>query len=389
MGVIARRFLPKQSLDFKRIASLRNARNDGCKITLNDYIHDPKMKTYKNLFSQIFAFDNLYRAATQAAKGKREKFGVMEFFLNLEANLFQLQNELSFGDYRPGAYRSFFIYDPKPRLISAAPFRDRVVHHALMNVIEPILERGLIFDTYANRIGKGTHKAIRRFQQYLQQYRFVLKCDIKKYFPSIDHLILKSLIRELIGDPLVLWLTDVVIDHSNQQVEVLDYFPGDDLFTPLERRKGLPIGNLTSQNFANYFLSPMDHFVKEVLKCRAYLRYVDDSALFSNDKRQLWRWLDEIIRFLAAFRLKLNLDHCMIFPSSVGERFLGQVVFPTHRRLTGENARKFKSRLGKWRDHPPENVKQRVASWLGHARQADTKALIRSLEKQFAIGSTT
>ncbi|MDZ7292935.1 MAG: RNA-directed DNA polymerase [candidate division KSB1 bacterium] len=274
-------------------------------------------------------------------------------------------------------------------MISAAPFRDRVVHHALMNVIGPILERSLVFDTYANRMGKGTRKAIRRFQQYMQQYRFVLKCDIKKYFPSIDHEILKLLIRTCIRDPQVLWLIDTIIDHSNEQVEVLDHFPGDDLFTPLQRRKGLPIGNLTSQNFANYYLSPLDHFVKEVLHCLAYLRYVDDFVLFSNDKTQLQTWLIEIMRFLEPYRLKLNLNRCAIYPSSVGGRFLGQVVFPTHRRLTGENVRKFRSRLRQWQKHPPENIKQRVASWLGHARQANTQALIRTLKKQIAGHYTT
>jgi retron-type reverse transcriptase len=343
------------------------------------------VKTYKNLFPQIIAFENLYRAVKQAAKGKRETFSVMDFFLSLENNLFALQAELAGGDYRPGAYRTFFIYDPKPRLISAAPFRDRVVHHALMNVIGPLMERRLIFDTYANRLGKGTHQAIRRFQRFLQQYRFVLKCDVKKYFPSIDHQILKSLLRQLIRDPQVLWLVDLIIDHSNQQVEVLDHFPGDDLFTPLERRRGLPIGNLTSQNFANYYLSPLDHFIKEILKCPAYVRYVDDFALFSHDTRQLWRWRDEIVRFLAAFRLKLNLNRCMISPASSGARFLGQLIFPTRRRLTGENVRRFMKRLKEWEAQPPENIAPRLASWLGHAHQADTAALIRNVKRQFAI----
>jgi retron-type reverse transcriptase len=253
-----------------------------------------KEQPYKNLFARISAFENLYVAAQKAARGKREKLTVMKFFAKLEENLFQLQSELSSGNYCPDTYRAFFIYDPKPRMISAAPFRDRVVHHALMNVIGPVLERSLIFDTYANRLGKGTHQAIRRFQHFMQRYRFVLKCDIKKYFPSIDHQILKSSIRRRIGDLQVLWLADLVIDHSNEQAEVLDYFPGDDLLTPIERRKGLPIGNLTSQNFANYYLNPFDHFVKEMLKCPAYVRYVDDFALFSNDKNQLWNWFVEI-----------------------------------------------------------------------------------------------
>lgn len=337
------------------------------------------MKTYKHLFSQITSFENLYLAAQKAAKGKREKFSVMDFFLRLEENLFQLQAELLSGEYRPGAYRAFFIYDPKPRMISAAPFYDRVVHHALMNVIGPLFERSLIFDTYANRLGKGTHKAIRRFQQFLRRYRYVLKCDIRKYFPSIDREILKALIRKRIRDPQVLWLIDAIIDCGNEQVCVLDYFPGDDLFTPIERRKGLPIGNLTSQNFANYYLSPLDHFIKEVLQCVAYLRYVDDFVLFSNDKNQLWYWLHEIEKFLVDYRLRLNFERCVIFPTAVGGRFLGQLVFYNLRRLTGENVRKFEKRLRRWQKHPPENVEQRLASWFGHARQADTAALIRVL----------
>jgi retron-type reverse transcriptase len=340
------------------------------------------MKTCKNLFSKIISFENLYNAANLAAQGKRAKLSVMMFFDRLEENLFQLRDELTSRLYVPGTYRAFFIYDPKPRLISAAPFRDRVIHHALMNVIGPILERSLIFDTYANRVGKGTHKAIRRFQEFARLYEFLLKCDIKKYFPSIDHEILKSLIRKRIGDRQALWLIDTIIDHSNQQVEVLDYFHGDDLLTPLERRKGLPIGNLTSQNFANYYLSPLDHFLKEVLRCRAYVRYVDDFALFSDDKDQLRDWLGEIDRFLLHYRLKLHSRRCMISPADVQARFLGQIISPARRRLKGENVRRFTRRLKRWQVQPPQNVEQRIASWLGHARQADSAALIRALRSR-------
>lgn len=338
------------------------------------------MKTRKYLFSQIVAFENLLDAANLAAEGKREDASVMQYFDNLEENLFHLQGALVSKSYRPHKYHTFFIYDRKPRLISAAPFHDRVLHHALMNVIGPVLERGLIFDTYANRTGKGTHQAIRRFQHFMQRYRFVLKCDIKEYFPSIDLEILKTLIRRCIRDPQVLWLIDTIIDYSNEQIEVIDHFPGDDLFTPLKRRKGLPIGNLTSQNFANFYLSPLDHFIKETLRCPAYVRYVDDFTLFGNDKAELQRSLAAIMRFLERLRLKLNLNRCTIFPSSAGGRFLGQIVFPTHRRLTGENVRRFRKRLRKWLKHPPANMQQRIASWLGHARQANTTALIRAMK---------
>lgn len=224
------------------------------------------MKTYKNLFCKIVSFENLLLAAKRAAKGKREKPNVMAFFFHLEDNLCTLQDELNKGVYLPGGYKTFHIYEPKPRMISAAPFRDRVVHHALMNIIEPLLAAGFIYDSYANRRKKGTHKAIRRYQEFLNKYEFVIKCDIKNYFPSIDHEILKSLIRKRIDCKETLQLIDMIVDMSNPQKESYDYFPGDTLFTPFERRKGLPLGNLTSQFFANYYLNPLDHYIKEELR---------------------------------------------------------------------------------------------------------------------------
>lgn len=242
------------------------------------------MKTYKNLFETLISFDNLLKASKKAQRDKRFRDNVARFNLNLEKNLIELQRELSQQVYHPGEYRSFYIYEPKKRLISAAPYRDRVVHHALCNVIEPIFERSFIFDSYANRKGKGTHRAVHRFQTYLQKYKYVLKCDIRKYFPSIDHQILKQKVRRKIADEQTLWLIDTIIDNSNLQEEVFDYFPGDDLFTPSERRRGLPIGNLTSQFFANVYLNDFDHFVKEKLRCQAYERYVDDFVLLVNDK---------------------------------------------------------------------------------------------------------
>ncbi|MFQ5771094.1 MAG: reverse transcriptase domain-containing protein [bacterium] len=338
------------------------------------------MKTYKNLFPKILAFKNLLLAAQKAAKGKREKPNVLAFFWRLEENLFELQAQLRDQTYRTGAYFTFQIYDPKPRLISAAPFRDRVVHHALMNIIAPLFERSFIYDSYANRIGKGTHRAIRRYQHFFRKYQYVLKCDIKKYFPSIDHEILKSIIRRRIADARTLWLIDLIIDGSNPQEFVLDYFPGDDLFTPLCRRKGLPIGNLTSQFFANLYLSDLDHFVKETLHCRAYLRYVDDFVLFSDYKSELRASKREISDFLERYRLKLHPKRCYIFPAHIDWQFLGLRIFRTHRLLAMENVRKFNRRLRKWRRYPPPNFEQRLASWKGHARQANCYCLLKSLD---------
>ena len=337
------------------------------------------MNTYKNLFNQIISFENLLTAAHNAAKGRRNQPNVLLFFWNLEENLFQLREELETRRYRTGDYKTFHIYEPKPRMISAAPFRDRVVHHALMDVISPLLERGFIFDTYANRTGKGTHQAIRRYQSFLREYKYVLKCDIKSYFPSIDHEILKSLIRKRIGCKPGLWLIDTIIDGSNPQKPVFNYFPGDLLFTPARRRIGLPIGNLTSQWFGNYYLNPLDHFVKEKLRCKAYVRYVDDFVLFSQHKTQLWEWKKQVEVFLQDFRLKLHPRRCQVYPAAVGNRFLGQVVFRTHRRLASNNVRKFKKRKRKWDRHPPKNLRQRLDSWVGHAGQANTYSLLLSL----------
>jgi len=207
----------------------------------------------------------------------------------------------------------------------------------------------------------------------------VLKCDIKKYFSSIDHEILKSLIRRRIADDQTLWLIDRIIDGSNLQEEGSDYFPADDLFAMIERRKGLPIGNLTSQFFANLYLNPLDHFVKERLRCRAYLRYVDDFALLANSKAVLWKWRKQIAIFLQSLRLKLHPQRCYIFPARVGWLILGQRVFHTHRLLAAQNVRNFKRRLRTWGQSPPENLRQRLASWAGHAAQADTFHLLRTL----------
>ena len=212
------------------------------------------MKTYKNLYPQITAFDNLLKAAYKAQKGKRNRPDALQFFFKLEENLFQLQQELESQTYQPSKYKTFYIYDPKKRMISAAPFRDRVIHHALCNITEPLFEKTFIFDSYANRKGKGMHKAIERYQQYACKYPYVLKCDIRKFFPSLDHDILKSELRWKIQCPKTLWLMDSIIDNSNLQEEHIVYFSQDDLFTPYSRRKGLPIGNLTRSNMGKCLL---------------------------------------------------------------------------------------------------------------------------------------
>lgn len=344
------------------------------------------MKRAKHLFEQITSFENLLLAARKAQRGKRFTPPVAHFNHNLEYELFRLQDQLIDGTYRPGKYRVFYINDPKHRMISAAPYRDRVVHHAICNIVEPIYERSFITDSYASRKNKGTHVAVRRLTRFMQSHDYLLKCDIRKYFPSIDHAILKELLRRKIGCQRTLQLLDLVIDHSNPQETVNSYFPGDNLFTPLERAKGLPIGNQTSQFFANVYLDALDHFIKERCSIRGYIRFADDFVVMGNDRAELWQIRNAIQDFLASrLRLELHPNKQWVQPVTIGVDFLGYVVFPTHRLLRRVNGYRFARRLGQMAKHYGEGkvhqdqLQRRVSAWLGHACHADTYGLRRAL----------
>jgi retron-type reverse transcriptase len=231
-------------------------------------------------FAEISSWRNLLIAGRKAASGKRGRESAARFEHQLADHLLALQDELWSRRYKPGPYVSFSITEPKRRLISAAPFRDRVVHHAFCNVIEPWFERRFIFDSYANRLGKGTHRALDRLQQFSRSYRYALRMDIVQHFPSIDHFILRGILARVIKEDDILWLVDRILASGEgilKKEYTMVWFPGDDLFTPL-RPRGLPIGNLTSQFWSNCYLDPFDHFVKRELRCGAYLRYVDDCA---------------------------------------------------------------------------------------------------------------
>jgi retron-type reverse transcriptase len=334
-----------------------------------------------DLFGQVANFAALHAAARRAVQGKRRKPGAMAFFANLERELLKLERQLLDGSYQPGRYTEIEVSDPKRRLVSAAPFRDRVVHHALYDVIAPIFERGFIFDSYANRVGKGTHRAIQRYEHYRDRHSHVLRCDIYRFFPAIDHAILKQDLRRRIACERTLWLLDTIIDGSNPQEPVALFFPGDDLFTPHQRRRGLPIGNLTSQFFANVYLNPLDHFVKEVLRA-PYLRYVDDFALFANSQAQLIEWQQRIDDFLCGRRLVLHPRKTFIQPCDEPAHFLGfELMGPSWRRLPEENVRRFRNRLrglrDRWRAGSIEKheVLQRIQAWIAHANFADTASL--------------
>ena len=196
----------------------------------------------RDRFDAIAAFPALHAAALRAATGKRAKPGAAAFLANLEKDVLRLERELWSGRYTPGRYKTIEVFDPKHRVVSAAPFRDRVVQHALCAVVESLFERGFIHDSYANRKGKGTHRAVARYERFRDRFRHVLRCDIYRCFPAIDHGLLKRDLRRRIACARTLALADRIIDTSNPQEPVCLYYPGDDLFTPFERRRGLPSG---------------------------------------------------------------------------------------------------------------------------------------------------
>lgn len=336
------------------------------------------MKRYGNLWPQIIAFENLLLSTRNAQRGKRFRENVLAFNYHLESELLRLHHDLKTQTYRPGKYQTFQVWEPKPRLISAAPYRDRVVHHALCNVIAPIFESSFIFDSYANRLGFGTHRALRRFTQFARSSRYVLQCDVRKYFPSIDHAILKHLIRRKIKCVDTLWLIDTIIDGSNEQDPVIEYFQGDDFLTPLQRRRGLPIGNLTSQFFANIYLNGFDHYVKEQLKATKYLRYVDDFALFSDDWHYLAEARQAIEDYLGILRLKIHPVKSQLFETSYGATFVGFRVLPDRIRVRNDSLRRARQRFKRLKkayayDHLSfDRLTQMVRSWAAHLKHGDT-----------------
>lgn len=349
------------------------------------------MKTIRNIFPQIYSFENLYRAFQKARRGKRYREYAVDFEKRLEENLLLLSEELRNGTYSPGTYRAFWIKEPKPRLISAAPFRDRVVHHALIDVINPLIDPSFIEDSYACRLGKGTHKAIDRCQQFLRRFDWVLKCDIRKYFPSIDHKILMELLKRHIYDEKALKLIGVILDTSNPQEPVLEWFLGDNLLTPAEHRIGIPIGNLTSQFFANLYLDGFDHFIKHELGCKGYLRYMDDFIIFDKSKDDLLAIREKVRNYLATLRLKLHNRKQEIFPAKNGLPFLGFHIYRNNRRLSSENIKRFNLRINKQIKELHSgrlthiDFKQSFISWIGHAQHGNTWRLRERLFDRIII----
>jgi len=336
------------------------------------------LKRVGYLYEQIYDFGNLYCAYLKARRDKRFRRETMRFTTNLEENLITLQNELIWKTYVPHPAKEFCVRVPKPRVISAPSFRDRVLHHAIHNVIGPLFDRTFISHSYACRNQKGTHAAVDRFTRYLRKAAakhdkvYCLKGDISKYFPSIDRGILLEIVKRKVKDPSLLWLIKRVLDANHDET-------------------GIGIGALTSQLFANVYLNELDHFVKERLRVKYYIRYMDDFVIVGPDKAELHSTRQEIETFLwARLRLKTN-SKTQVLPISKGIGFLGYRIWPTHRLLKTDAKKRIKKafkglmkRYGRGEIGVAE-VKSSVQSYLAHIAHADSYRFKRTLLKGFVL----
>jgi len=303
----------------------------------------------RGLYEKIFDFENLHQAYLEARKGKRYRIEVMKFTNHLEENLIQIQNELIWKTYEVGRYREFFVNEPKKRLIMALPFKDRVVQWAIYRVLNPYLEKGFIQDSYACRVGKGTHKAVDRLQYWLcymnrRHKRFyALKMDVSKYFYRVDHDVLMGILRRRIGDECLLWLLDTIVrcEHTKFGIPLGDHeFDADRI-----GGVGMPIGNLTSQMFANLYLNELDQHAKQTLHVKRYLRYMDDVVVLHEDKKYLWELKEQLDEFITdRLHLKLN-NKTMVRTVNQGVEFVGYRVWPTHRKIRKKTAKKMNRRM--------------------------------------------
>ena len=324
------------------------------------------MKRTGNLTEKIATLDNLYLAFKKAQRGKQTKAEVREFAENLEANMAQMRQEILDGTIAVGEYRYFKIRDPKERVISAAPFRERVLQHAIMNICHDYFDRTLIDTTYATRKGKGLYAALDKAVEAASHYKYLVKLDYRKHFDSIDHEVLKRRLRRMFKDKALLTLFDRIIDSYCVA-------PG----------KGLPIGNLTSQYFANLYLSDLDHRVKEQWKAPIYIRYMDDILLAGNDKEELKRCV-ELMTDYSAHQLLLTFKPPVYRKSADGQVFLGYRVLPYHCKLSGRSKRRFRSKLltydrllgeGRWSQ---SQYQEHMLPLLSFAQHAESKPFRRA-----------
>lgn len=287
------------------------------------------MKRQGNLIHQIADPDNLRLAFYKAQKGKTGKAEVINFAYDLDKNLITLRDQILSGIVKIGNYHYFTIYDPKKRVICAASFPERVLHHALMNVCHHSFEKYQIYDSYASRKNKGTYKSLERAKKFQKQNKWYLKLDVRKYFDTVSHQILMKLLEARFKDRTLLKIFQ----------EIIESYETDDL-------KGLPIGNLTSQYFANHYLAVSDHFIKEELKVKNYVRYMDDMVLWSDEKEGLKK-AGKAIREYLNVKLNLTLKPFCLNKTEFGLTFLGYRVFGNHFQLSNRSKKRFGNKLKK------------------------------------------
>jgi RNA-directed DNA polymerase len=345
------------------------------------------------LQNDIFSFRNIYDCYLDCRRKKRNTHNALRFEINAGENILNLQQELRTKKYHPSRSILFVAKKPKLREIFAGDFRDRVVHHILINELEKIWERIFIYDTYACRLNKGTHKAVLRLQSFLRKitkngrrHAYYLQLDIKDFFTSIDKNLLYEFICKRIDNPDVLWLTKIILfwDCTISYVQrgdktLLSNIPANKSLFGKENRRGLPIGNLTSQFFANIYLNELDQFIKHTLKAHYYLRYVDDFVLLSQNKEELLYWKKGIKNFLAdKLNLTLHPRRQKLQPVSNGIDFLGYIIRQNYILVRLRVINNLKARLREFKDYP-NKLKNSIASYLGHFKHANSYRLVNGL----------
>ena len=333
----------------------------------------------------VASFENLHAAFVKAARGKRNRPDVARFGMRWETTLADLSQRLLSGEYVPGDYRVFTVHEKKTRTIMAAPFIDRIVHHAVCNIVTPHLEGSMSPNSCANRIGMGTRRGLELFGRFAHRYPYALKCDIRQFFPSIDREILLSLLRSKIHDERLLSLVNSVLFVAPATDAPFDYFPGDTLLAPCQRLRGLPIGNMTSQTWANWYLNGLDHYVMDYRGFKGYVRYVDDFAVFGNDKQALHRLKNDLVEYLHRLRLRMHPDKSRVYKTRDGVPFLGFRHYPTHRIPGKQNIRRFKRRVRDMYGNGVgvDRLRASIAGWSGFARLGDTARLRECLCARF------
>ena len=379
----------------------RNPQNSKSKLDENAELgiaqvlgHIYKMKTYKNLYGKLCSLNNLEIAFKKARKGKTKRSYVIKFKKNLEKELKKLQDELISLTYYPKSLKRIIIRDPKTRVIHTSAFRDRVIHHALINIIEPLFEKIFIYDSYANRKNKGTLKAVQRFDYFKRKVSkngkllkssidnnqvsgYCLKADIKHYFDEVDHNILIEIIKRKIKDEKVILLIEKILKNKV-------FGMGGGGINGFEN-KGMPLGNLTSQFFANVYLNELDYFVKHNLKAKYYIRYVDDFIILHQYKEQLEIWKQEINNFLKEnLKLELHSEKSRIIPLSEGIDFVGFRNFYHYKLLRKRNIRKVISAVEEYKkgEIPKEEILEIFQGWQAYAKWANTYKLRKQVIKK-------